>query len=79
MFKTLCMECAYIENLLVVNMRTEDPKLQTLMADNALKHVGAGQAVLMKKLEIPHIRRILFLWLSHARANLLHKATEEDL
>lgn len=41
------MECAYIDNLLVAQLQTEDPKVQVLMANNALKNVGAGKVMVL--------------------------------
>lgn len=69
------MECAYIDNLLVGHMRGEDPKLQQLMANNALKHVGAAKAMVAKKLNLPHVKKIALYWLWQARAKKLHKDT----
>ena len=70
---TLCMECAYVENLLVRQMNNEDPKLRNLMANNALKNVGAGDAMVRKKLKVPHVKNIVLYWLWQARSSLLHK------
>jgi len=72
-FITLCMECAYIENLEAGQMRTKDADLQALMAQNALKHIGASDAIIAKKLKLAHVRRIIYRWLMLSRASLLHK------
>jgi hypothetical protein len=50
---TLCMECAYIQTLKAGALRERDPDLQRLMAQNALKHVGAADAMIAKKLKKP--------------------------
>ena len=57
------MECAYVENLLVTQMNDEDPKLRNLMANNALKNVGAGDVMVIKKLKSPHIKHLVIYWL----------------
>ena len=38
---TLCMECAYLDNLAAAHVLERDGDLQRLMAENALKNVGA--------------------------------------
>ena len=50
-FVTLCMECAYIQNLKAGALREKDPDLQRLMAQNALKQVGAADALVAKKIK----------------------------
>ena len=40
-FLTLCMECAYIDNMQAAALRERDPHLAKLMAQNAMKHIGA--------------------------------------
>ena len=57
------MECAYIDNLLVGQLQAEDPNLQALMANNALKNVGAGDAMVARKLQLPHIKKQVLYWL----------------
>ena len=49
-------------------MHKEDVELQTLMAQNALKHIGAASAIVAKKLEQVAVRKIIFRWLMMARA-----------
>ena len=72
------MECAYIDNILAGQMRTTDPKLQARMAHNAMKHIGTGATMVVKKVQLPHIRKMTLYWLWYARANLLHKNTQQD-
>jgi hypothetical protein len=45
------MECAYIQTLKAGALREKDPDLRKLMAQNSLKHVGASDAMIAKKLK----------------------------
>lgn len=48
------------------------------MANNALKHVGAADAMIAKKIKEPHIKRLTLTWLWMARSSLLHKDNMAD-
>jgi len=76
-FMTLCMECAYIDNLKAAHIVEQDGDLQRLMAENALKNVGAHDQYVARKLRLPHVRAIVHRWLWLARSSLLHLAGEE--
>ena len=78
-FETLCMECAYIENLLGGNMGVQDQNLRALMANNALKMQGAGADMVARKIQQPFMKRMILYWLWQARASLLHKDNDRDL
>lgn len=79
-FITLCMECAYIDNLNAAHIVEQDGDLQRLMAENALKNVGAHDQYVAQKLGLPHVRRIIMKWLWLSRSSLLHRVgKEEDL
>ena len=67
------MECAYIENLHVAGIKQHDPQLQELMAFNALKNINHNDAMVVKKIKLPHVRRIVYKWLQMSRASILHK------
>jgi len=70
---TLCMECAYIDNLNAAHIVEQDGDLQRLMAENALKNVGAHDQFVAQKLRLPHVKRIIHRWLWLARSSLLHR------
>ena len=65
--------------MLVGNMRHRDPTLQALMANNALKMQGAGDAMVARKITQPFMKHMILYWLWHARASLLHKDTQKDI
>jgi hypothetical protein len=69
---TLCMECAYIDNLNAAHIVEQDGELQRLMAERQLKNVGAHDQVVARKLKLPHVRKIIHRWLWMARSGLLH-------
>ena len=75
-FMTLCMECAYIDNLNAAHIVEQDGDLQRLMAENALKNVGAHDQYVARKLRLPHVRALIHKWLWLARSSLLHCAGE---
>ena len=76
-FMTLCMECAYIDNLKAAHIVEQDGELQRLMAENALKNVCAHDQYVARKLKFPHVRAICHKWLWLARSSLLHLADAE--
>lgn len=69
---TLCMECAYLDNLKAAHIVEQDGELQRLMAENALKNVGAHDQYVARKLRFAHVRAICHKWLWLARSSLLH-------
>jgi hypothetical protein len=71
-FITLCMECAYIDNLSAAHIVEQDGELQRLMAENALKNVGAHDQFVVRKLRLPHVKSVVHKWLWLARSSLLH-------
>ena len=72
------MECAYIDNLNAAHIVEQDGDLQRLMAENALKNVGAHDQYVAQKLGLPHVRRIIMKWLWLARSSLLHRVDQEQ-
>ena len=48
------------------------------MANNALKHVGAADAMIARKIKEPHIKRLTLSWLWMARSSLLHRDNLAD-
>jgi hypothetical protein len=40
LFITLCMECAYIDNLKAASLKEKDGDLYKLITENAIKNVG---------------------------------------
>lgn len=73
-FMTLCMECAYLDNLSAAHVVERDGALQRLMAENALKNVGAHDQYVARRLGLAHVRAIIHKWLWRARSSLLHRA-----
>ena len=45
LFVTLCMECAYIDNLKAQNMKKKDNEVMNMVAENAIKNVGAHDQI----------------------------------
>jgi len=45
-----------------------------MMTHNAIRNVGLNDAWVAKKIKLPHVRKIIFVWLTNARGALLHKA-----
>jgi hypothetical protein len=72
------MECAYIDNLNAAHIVEQDGDLQRLMAENALKNVGAHDQYVAQKLGLPHVRRIIMKWLWLARSSLLHRVDKQQ-
>ena len=70
------MECAYIDNLYLGQMRARNPELHQLMTENALKHIGAAEVLVAKKLKRKHVRNIALYWVWQARSSILHKYLE---
>ena len=69
---TLCMECAYIDNLNAAHIIEKDPELQKLMAETQLKNIGAHDQFVARKLQLPHVRNIIQKWIELSRSSLLH-------
>lgn len=67
------MECAYIDNLNAAHILEQDGDLQKLMAENALKNVGAHDQYVAQRLKLPHVRKIIAKWVHLAKSSLLHR------
>lgn len=81
-FTTLCMECAYIDNMKAAALRERDPTLAKLMSQNAMKHIGAiDQAVAgaLNDKKRRYIRAICYKWLWLARGQANAKQDSREL
>jgi hypothetical protein len=67
------MECAYIQTLKAATLKSKNPDLQKLMAQNALKSVGMKDVMVAQKLKLKSVKQITYRWVWIARGNLLHK------
>lgn len=72
------MECAYIDNLNAAHILVQDKDLQKLMAENALKNVGAHDQYVAQRLKLPHVRKIIKQWVLMAKASILHRQGERE-
>ena len=72
-FVTLCMECAYIENLRNVKIKAEDKAWLAELQQHAIKTMGQHKEYVDKMVREPHVRGIVLHWINIARANVLHK------
>jgi hypothetical protein len=57
------MECAYIDNLKAASLKEKDGDLYKLIAENAIKNVGAHDRIVAKNLKKKHVRRIIMKWI----------------
>ena len=71
-FITMCMECAYLDNLKGQNLRTKGDGDENMVAVNAIKHIGSHNMVVKSNIKKKHVRNIIRFWIHQARANLLH-------
>lgn len=78
-FITLCMECAYIDNLNAAHIIEQDGDLQRLMAENALKNIGEHDKFVVRQLKLQHVKDIVRKWLSMGRNGLQQKRAREKL
>ena len=76
-FTTLCMECAYIENLKAGGLKEDNPKLREFLSEHAFRLIGQNDDLLKKKLKLSHVRLIIKQWIQTARANQLHRRSGE--
>jgi len=78
-FITLCMECAYIDNLTAAHIIEQDGDLQRLMAENALKNIGEHDKFVARQLKQQHIKDIIRKWLQMGRQSLQQQRARETL
>ena len=72
------MECAYIQTLKAAHLKSKNPELQNLMAQNALKQVGQKDVMVSKKLKLKSVKQITYRWVWLARGQILHKEDQQD-
>jgi len=77
-FVTLCMECAYIDNLKAQNLKEADEDLQKVIAENAIRNMGMKEVLVKKNLKKFHVKAIIMRWVQLAKSNLLHKQEENN-
>ena len=66
------MECAYIDNLKAQTMKKKDNDMYNLIAENAIKNVGAHNVIVHRNSKKPWVRGIIKGWIQIARSNILH-------
>jgi hypothetical protein len=75
-FITLCMECAYLDNLRAQEMKMEGAhgKMDEKQAAiNAIKHPSTHNIIVRQNIKKRHVRNIVKNWIQLARANILHE------
>ena len=84
-FITMCMECAYLDNLKGQRLKLRGNKQdESQIATNAVKHIGSHNQVVQANIKKKYVRNVIRFWIQIARANILHdikkkaKKAEED-
>lgn len=76
-FVTMCMECAYIDNVKAQTLKKKDNELFNLITENAMKNVGAHEMIVQRNIKKIHVRRIIKKWIQIARSRMLHNINKK--
>lgn len=70
---TMCMECAYLDNMkMQQHKRRGNQQDESMIATNAVKHIGSHNAVVQSNMKKRYVRNIIHFWIGIAKANILH-------
>ena len=72
-FMTLCMECAYIENVRTAQVKAkEQGDMFKVLQEHAANVMGQHNEYVRQNLKKRHVRAIVYHWVDQAKANILH-------
>lgn len=81
-FITLCMECAYLDNMRAQEMKQEGKhgkEDERQAAKNAIKQAGSHNFVVKRNLKKKHVRNVIRRWIQLAKSNILHGVKEKPI